>query len=386
MRILHSRFPKEKKAEIISAYLTGDNSYEELSDYYKVGAATIRNWVCRYRKRKNVVSLQAESKPVEDMARKKKEAEKSPEVALLLNGQHGLTITAACELLGRSRQAFYKKKTDDAEKLAREIHILDAVQEIRGFDPGIGGVKLWKMLCVMFNTGWMPGRDAFLNLLRRHHLMQKPRRSRSTTNSNHRYHKWKNLIKGFKPMAANQLWQSDITYIDLAGGCCYLHLVTDAYSKKIVGWCLAESLAAVFTLKALRMAIEQAGGGDLSGLIHHSDRGIQYCCDLYVEELQKYGIQISMTEDYKPTDNALAERVNGIIKDESVYRQDRRFETYEEALEQIERFILFYNSKRPHYSIGLQTPNDAHEQTGEQKKMWKTKIYQKNDQSLQINP
>ena len=198
------------------------------------------------------------------------------------------------------------------------------------------------MLCVMFNTGWMPGRDSFLNLLRRHGLMQKPRRSRSTTNSNHRYHKWKNLIKGFKPTAANQLWQSDITYIDLADGCCYLHLVTDAYSKKIVGWCLAESLASVFTLRALRMAIEQAGGGALFGLIHHSDRGIQYCCDLYVEELQKHGIQISMTEDYKPTDNALAERVNGIIKGESVYRQDRRFETYEEALEQIERFILFY--------------------------------------------
>ena len=214
----------------------------------------------------------------------------------------------------------------------------------------------------------MPGRDSFLNMLRRHGLMQKLRRSRSTTNSNHRYHKWKNLIKGFKPTAANQLWQSDITYIDLAGGCCYLHLVTDAYSKKIVGWCLAESLAAVFTL------------------IHHSDRGIQYCCDLYVEELQKYGIQISMTEDYKPTDNALAERVNGIIKCESVYRQERRFETYEEALAQIERFILFYNSKRPHYSIGLQTPNAVHEQTGEQKKMWKKKIYQKNDQSLQINP
>ena len=216
--------------------------------------------------------------------------------------------------------------------------------------------------------------------------MQKPRRSRSTTNSNHRFHKWKNLIKGFKPTAANQLWQSDITYIDLVGGCCYLHLVTDAYSKKIVGWCLADSLASVFTLKALRMAIEQAGGGDLSGLIHHSDRGIQYCCDLYVDELQKHGIQISMTEDYKPTDNALAERVNGIIKGESIYRQDRRFKTYEEALKQIERFILFYNTKRPHYSIGLQTPDDAHEQTGEQKKMWKTKIYQKNDQSLRINP
>ena len=102
--------------------------------------------------------------------------------------------------------------------MAREIRILDAVHETREQDPGIGGVKLWLMLCVLFNTGWMPGRDSFLNLLRRHGLMQKPRKSRSTTNSNHRFHKWKNLIKGFKPMAANQLWQSDITYIDLAAG------------------------------------------------------------------------------------------------------------------------------------------------------------------------
>ena len=171
---------------------------------------------------------------------------------------------------------------------------------------------------------------------------------------------------------SDQLWVSDITYIDLVDGCCYLHLVTDAYSKKIVGWCLAESLASVFTLQALRMAIEQAGGGNLSGLIHHSDRGIQYCCDLYVDELQKHNIQISMTEDYKPTDNGIAERVNETIKNESIYQQERRFATYKEALEQIKRFIDFYNNKRPHYSIGLQTPNAAHRQTGEQ--------------SLRINP
>ena len=231
----------------------------------------------------------------------------------------------------------------------------------------------------------MPGRDKFMNLLRQHGLMQKPRKSRSTTNSNHRYHKWKNLIKGLVPTRANQLWVSDITYVELNGGCCYLHLVTDAYSKKIVGWCLAESLAAVFTLKALRMAIEQAGGGDLSGLIHHSDRGVQYCCDLYVEELQKHNILISMTEDYKPTDNSVAERVNETIKYESIYRQERRFATYGEALEQIKRFILFYNSKRPHYSIGLQTPNAVHEQTGEQKRMWNNKIYHRNEQVLRIN-
>ena len=250
------------------------------------------------------------------------------------------------------------------------------MHEIREIDPGIGGVKLWLMLSTMFDSGRMPGRDAFLNLLRSHHLMQKPRRIRSTTNSNHRYHKWKNLVKDFVPTAANQLWVSDITYIELDNGCCYLHLVTDAYSKKIVGWCLAESLASVFTLRALRTAIEQAGG-NLTGLIHHSDRGVQYCCDLYVEELHKYGILISMTEDYKPTDNGIAERVNGIIKGESLYRQKRRFPSYEKALEQIDQFIHFYNGQRPHYSIGMQTPDIAHEQTGKQQKMWKNKIYLK---------
>jgi transposase InsO family protein len=179
---------------------------------------------------------------------------------------------------------------------------------------------------------------------------------------------------------------SDITYVELKGGCCYLHLVTDAYSKKIVGWYLAESLASVFTLRALRMAIGQAGGSDLSGLIHHSDRGVQYCCDLYVEELLKHNISISMTEDYKPTDNGIAERMNETIKYESAYRQERRFETYEEALEQIRRFVDFYNGRRPHMSIGNQTPDVAHGQTGEQKKMWKNKIYRKNEQGLQINP
>ena len=295
-------------------------------------------------------------------------------------------MTAACDLLGRSRQAFYKKKTDGEERLAREMRIVKAVREIRELDPGIGGIKLWYMLRAMFSTGWMPGRDAFLGLLRCHGLMQKPRRTRSTTNSNHRYHKWKNLIKGFVPTRANQLWVSDITYIELEGGCCYLHLVTDAYSHKIVGWCLADSLSAVFTLKALRMAIGQAGGGDLSGLIHHSDRGVQYCCDLYVEELQRHGILISMTEDYKPTDNGIAERVNGIIKGESIYRQERRFATYGEALEHIRRFIAFYNGRRPHMSIGNQTPDSVHQQQGEQRKMWKTKSYQKNHESLQINP
>ena len=123
---------------------------------------------------------------------------------------------------------------------------------------------------------------------------------------------------------ASQLWVSDITYIDLVDDCCYLHLVTDAYSHKIVGWCLSETLEAEYTLGALRMAIGQATADELKGLIHHSDRGVQYCCNAYTDELKKYGVRISMTEDYKPTDNAIAERVNGILKTEVIYRE-RRF-------------------------------------------------------------
>ena len=170
--------------------------------------------------------------------------------------------------------------------------MMQAVQEIRSVDPGIGGYKLWLMLCDVFGREWMPGRDAFLAVLRRHKLLRPPLRRRHTTSSNHRYHKWKNLVKGYCPTG----------YIDTDEGCCYLHLVTDAYSRKIVGWRLSASLGALFTLDALRMAIAQTGKDNLEGLIHHSDRGVQYCCDMYVGELQKHRIAISMTEDYKPTD------------------------------------------------------------------------------------
>ena len=238
--------------------------------------------------------------------------------------------------------------------------MLDTVREIRGEDPGIGGYKLWIMLIALFGEKFMPGRDSFYTLLRRYRLMLPPRKGRSTTNSNHRYHKWKNLIKGLVPTSLNQLWVSDITYIPLADGdVCYPHLVTDAYSHKIVGWCLANTLRASATLEALRQAIDQAvemtGSENLEGLIHHSDRGVQYCCDAYVERLQRHGIAISMTEDYKPTDNAVAERINGIIKEERLYRQGL-FETIEHAASAIERYIHFYNHRRPHMSVGYKLP------------------------------
>ena len=173
---------------------------------------------------------------------------------------------------------------------------------------------------------------------------------------------------------------ADITYIALAGGdVCYLHLITDAYSHKIVGWALARTLKAAISMEALNMAIKQAvamsGSESLKGLIHHSDRGVQYCCDAYVALLQAYDISISMCEDYKPTDNAIAESVNGTIKVESVYRQ--RFNSFDHAYRVIERFIHFYNYRRPHMSIGYKVPAVVHLEQGEQKRMWKNKIYPK---------
>ncbi len=217
----------------------------------------------------------------------------------------------------------------------------------------------------------MIGRDAFYALLEREGLRLRRPRPRHTTNSNHRYHKYKNLIQDYVPYGPNLLWVSDITYIQLANGdCCYLHLVTDAYSHKVVGWCLSPTLQAKYTLDALREAINQAQGYDLSKLIHHSDRGVQYCCNDYIAELNAYHINISMTEDYKPTDNGIAERINGIIKTEKLYRQPL-YNNIEEAKEGIGKFISFYNDKRPHMSIGYKTPSLVHGQSGPQERFWK---------------
>ena len=291
----------------------------------------------------------------------------------------GLAVALVCRLFGHCRQAFYQSRADIEKEKSRETKVIGAVREIRQEDPGIGGYKLWLMLIDMFGRAFVPGRDRFFVLLRRKGLMLPKPKPRHTTNSNHRYHKWKNLIKGLIPTAANQLWVADITYIALAGGdVCYLHLITDAYSHKIVGWALARTLKAAITMQALKTAIEQAvamkGSEMLTGLIHHSDRGVQYCCDAYVAMLKAYGISISMTEDYKPTDNAVAERTNGIIKVECVYRQ-KCFNSFEHACRVIERYIHFYNYRRLHMSIGYKVPAVAHLEQGEQKKMWKNKIY-----------
>lgn len=290
-----------------------------------------------------------------------------------------MQVSLVCRLFGHCRQAFYQSKADIEKEVERERKIFNAVADIRNEDPRVGGYKLWLMLISMFGRECVPGRDRFFVVMRRKGLMLPKPKPRHTTNSNHRYHKWKNLIKGIVLTAANQLWVADITYIALANGdVCYLHLITDAYSHKVVGWALADTLKAAVSMQALQMAIDQAvemGGIEcLARLIHHSDRGVQYCCDAYVAMLKDHGIAISMTEDYKPTDNAIAERLNGILKTEGIYPR-KQPSSLEDALVFISRFIQFYNCQRPHMSIGYKTPTEAHLEHGEQKKMWNNKIY-----------
>ena len=195
----------------------------------------------------------------------------------------------------------------------------------------------------------MIGRDAFYKFMHERHLMLPPERRRHTTNSNHNYRKYKNLAKGMVLTRPNQLWVADITYIDTDEGVVYLHLLTDAFTHEIIGWTLSDSLRAEYTIMSLEQAITQMAVFGLLGLTHHSDRGSQYCCNAYVEKLKSVNAAISMTEDYKPTDNAIAERVNGIIKQEWLYRM-KRPRNLSHARELIAGIIEFYNTKRLHMS------------------------------------
>ena len=235
-----------------------------------------------------------------------------------------------------------------------EKKIVDHARQLREEAPGIGAYKMFIILKDIF-LDVMPGRDRFYKIITENGLMLKPERRRHTTNSNHNYRKYRNLIKDLVLNHPNQLWVADITYIETDDGVVYLHLVTDAWTHEIIGWVVSDTLMAVNTMAALKMAIEHTRGIDLSGLIHHSDRGSQYCSNAYVDLLKSINASISMTEDYKPTDNAVAERVNGIIKQEWLYRM-KRPKNLEDANNIIRDIINFYNNKRPHMSNNMITP------------------------------
>ena len=281
-----------------------------------------------------------------------------------------------CGLFGFSRQAWYDSKKRQSALQMQEVFILTLVKELRGDHPRMGAEKLHHLIAPQLQEHNIKyGRDKFYYLLREHGLLVKrKRRGPKTTNSNHFYRKYSNLIREIELLSSGRLWVSDITYIRTEKGFVYLSLVTDAYSKKIVGWCLWPDLTSEGALNALRMAV--AGEGVKQGLIHHSDRGIQYCCNDYVNFLKGSKINISMTENGDPYENAIAERVNGILKDE--YNLNETFSDYHAALEATKVAVYKYNNKRPHRSVDLMFPTDAHLHTGVLKKHWKKRHYKAN--------
>ncbi len=280
-------------------------------------------------------------------------------------------MDSLCSFFGKSRQAWYKAQTKKITVQMKEMLIVAHVQHTRKYMPRIGGRKMHYMFGGFFKQHNIKiGRDKFFDLLRHNNLLRRKKRFvKRTTNSNHSFKKHPNLIKKLTPTRPNQLWVSDITYIRTGGRIfSYLSLITDAYSRKIVGWYLSEDLKAEGTITALKMALKQTDHAALD-LAHHSDRGIQYCCKDYIKLLVKNNIRVSMTEQYDPYENAMAERINRTIKEE--FLEEYFFYNHDTAKKAVCKAIKIYNEMRPHQSINYLTPNEAHKRTGELNKRWK---------------
>jgi putative transposase len=278
-----------------------------------------------------------------------------------------------------SRQAYYQHQNETEKEVYKLHFVLELVKQIRKDHPRMGTRKMYHLIQPDLNFHKIKiGRDTFFNCLREEGLLIRKRKRYSiTTNSNHWYRKHPNLIRGFVPYKPNQLWVSDITYIRVNKNHKYLFLLTDAYSRKIIGHKLSDNLESSNAIICLRSALGNICKPIL-GLIHHSDRGIQYCSNKYVNLLQDYGIDISMTENGDPLENAIAERVNGILKQEYIQEHIKRFYTITSL--QMARIIDKYNCKRPHLSCNMLTPEKAHTRKGRIQKRWKN--YYKKEVSL----
>lgn len=285
-------------------------------------------------------------------------------------------MDALCGLFGHSRQAYYDRIKNKQAKMLESDVILSLTRDARVDFPRMGAAKLRIYLQPKFEKmGISIGRDAYGALLADNHMLVKRRRSqRKTTFSGHRLYKYPNLTKEYTPRAPNQLWVSDITYIEVGYGFMYLSLITDACSRKIMGWDLSRDLSSAGALRALRTALSALPEG--SSLIHHSDRGSQYCCTEYVGTLDKRGVRISMTENGDPLENAIAERVNGILKTE--WLEKRRLTSYDEATSYMEKIINLYNNERPHQSLDYFTPEAVHRGGLKPERKWKN-YYKRRD-------
>ena len=284
----------------------------------------------------------------------------------------GISLANLCSWFGLTRQAYYQSKNRVEKDLIEQGILLDKIGDIRKDHKRLGGRKLFfKLEAFMHEHNIKMGRDAFFDLLRDNKLLIKQRkRHHVTTNSNHWMKKYPNLIKDIEPLGPNHVWVSDITYWKTKGGHYYISFITDAYSRKIVGYHVADTMEAIESATALKMAIKTLKIR-AAGLIHHSDRGSQYCSSLYVKMLKKASIKISMTENGDPLENAIAERINGIIKGEYLF--DYLIKTLLNAKEVLKSVVKLYNEDRPHSSIGNAVPSKVHNNDTdiEIKRLWK---------------
>lgn len=289
-------------------------------------------------------------------------------------------MASLCGLLGMRKQAFYQHKKRDSRhrRLMLEEFVVQFVLETRQTDPGIGGDKLHEIYKRRYGStpGLSVGRDRMERIISENGLtVRKKRRKPRTTDSRHGLPLYPNLIKDVIPIRPNQIWVADITYIPIWPGrnsdeyrFCYLSMLTDSYTKEIVGWCVGETLETRYCIETLKMAVERLAGLETIDLTHHSDRGVQYASEAYVELLNELGVKISMTESGDPRDNPVAERLNGTVKNE--FMKDIVFHSAAQVRSVMPRIVEFYNTQRPHMSLDGMMPSEAAKMTGRIRKRW----------------
>jgi putative transposase len=270
-----------------------------------------------------------------------------------------VTVASVCHWLGMSRQNYYARHQQRHRRAIDSDLVVSLVQEERQLQERLGTRKLYHMLKPKLEAaGVRIGRDRMFEVLRKRDLLLEPVRAQcpQTTQSYHNLPVFRNVVKDAEVTAPNQVWVSDITYVRTQESFVYLALITDKFSRKIVGWHAGDSLEAVGCVRALERALADLPKG--SAPIHHSDQGSQYCCHEYVGRLRKAGLRISMTEADHCAENALAERMNGILKQE--YGLGRELPSKQIAYLMIQQAIELYNTRRPHGALNYRTPAQVH--------------------------
>lgn len=283
---------------------------------------------------------------------------------------HHIGLEVLCGLVGKSRQAFYDRRQRKEQEQIDVSLIVELVIRERKIAKRLGAKKLLSILrAELLSHGIQIGNQKFLDILRANELLvRRKSRKPKLTDSRHQLPTYPNKARNLQILESEILWVSDITYIKVFDSFCYLFLITDAYSRKVMGYNFSRRMTAKCCVAALEHALENRSYPERD-LLHHSDRGSQYCAAEYIEVLNKNRMEISMTENGDPLENPLAERMNRTFKD--TFGLDENFLTYEQAKAQIDLAIQYYNERLPHSSIDLQTPNEAHHKKGKLKKHWK---------------